>query len=93
MIALSLDALAEPFGAAFPNHIKIDVDSIEDKIVAGGSKVLADPRLRSVMIELHRDIDGRDKRADAITARMTAHGFHVAEKEGVGEVNTVFRRG
>ena len=93
MIALSLDALAGPFGAAFPQHIKIDVDSIEDKIVAGGGKVLANPRLRSVMIELHRDIDGRDARADAIVARMAAHGFQVAEGEGVGEINYVFRRG
>ena len=92
MIALSLDALAGPFGAAFPQHIKIDVDSIEDRIVAGGSKVLGDPRLRSVMIELHRDIDGRDARADAIVARMTAHGFQIAEGEGVGEINYVFRR-
>jgi FkbM family methyltransferase len=92
MVALSLDALAGPFGAAFPNHIKIDVDSIEEKIVAGGAKTLADPRLRSVIIELHRDIDGRDARADTIVARLNAHGFHVAEGEGVGEINYVFRR-
>jgi FkbM family methyltransferase len=92
MIALSLDALAGPFGAPFPNHIKIDVDSIEDKIVAGGGTVLGDARLRSLMIELHRDIDGRDARSDAIVARMAAHGFHIAEGEGVGEINYVFRR-
>lgn len=92
VIALSLDALAGVFGAAFPQHLKIDVDSIEERILAGGAHTLGDPRLRSVMIEVHRDI-GRHARADNILARMTAHGFRVVAEEGVGDLNYVFRRG
>jgi FkbM family methyltransferase len=51
-LALSIDSLCNLLSAPFPTHIKIDVDSIEDSIVAGGVGVLADPRLRAVLVEV-----------------------------------------
>ena len=60
MMGYSLDDFVARFQPAFPNHLKIDVDGIEAKIVAGGKQVLADPRLRSVSIELD------EKRSDEL---------------------------
>ena len=49
-----------------PNYLKIDVDGIEDLIIAGAAHTLADPRLRSVMVEL--SLDQPDKVASVTTA-------------------------
>jgi len=52
MVGFSVDDFIEYFKPSFPNHIKLDVDGIEDKIVKGAKKTLADKRLISVLIEL-----------------------------------------
>jgi FkbM family methyltransferase len=51
-VAYSLDDLAKATVLPFPTHMKIDVDGLERDIVLGGGTVLADHRLRSVVIEL-----------------------------------------
>jgi FkbM family methyltransferase len=71
-IGMSIDDFVERFAPPFPNHLKIDVDSIEGKIVAGAAKTLADPRMKSVSIELD------DNKADEIaqvTANLQRAGF------------------
>ena len=58
MIGISIDEFIEMFSPAFPNHIKIDVDGIEDKIIEGASNTLSDSRIKSVLVELDtNDID------------------------------------
>jgi FkbM family methyltransferase len=52
MLGFSLDEFMELFHPPFPNHIKIDVDSIEDRIMEGGRKTMSDPRMRSLLIEI-----------------------------------------
>ena len=52
MMALSLDDLTGRFSLTFPNHIKIDVDGIEELIIDGARNTLADPRLGSVLVEI-----------------------------------------
>jgi FkbM family methyltransferase len=54
-IGFTIDEFIEQFDPPFPNHLKIDVDGIEDRIVAGARNTLADPRLRSISIELEAD--------------------------------------
>ena len=58
VMGVSLDDLVTRFSLSFPNHIKIDVDGIEDLVIKGGENTLADSRLRSVLVEiyLYRDI-------------------------------------
>ncbi len=51
-IGYSIDAFVSQNSEIFPNHIKIDVDGIEDKILAGGTNTLKDDRLKSVLIEI-----------------------------------------
>jgi FkbM family methyltransferase len=54
-IGFRIDEFIAQFNPPFPNHLKIDVDGIEDKIVAGARRTLADPRMRSLSIELEAD--------------------------------------
>jgi FkbM family methyltransferase len=53
VLCASLDWLAEHLGLPFPTHIKIDVDGLEDKVVAGMVGILRDQRLKSVLVEVH----------------------------------------
>lgn len=55
MIGYSIDEFVERFTPEFPNHVKLDVDGIEDKIVAGAGKTLRDPRLKTLSIELNAE--------------------------------------
>ena len=65
VMAVSLDDLTGRFSLPFPNHLKIDVDGLEDRIVAGAGQTLVDPRLRSVLIEvyMHQDVAARIEQA------------------------------
>jgi FkbM family methyltransferase len=51
-IGFTIDDFVAKFDPPFPNHLKIDVDGIEEQIVTGAKNTLADPRLRSISIEL-----------------------------------------
>jgi len=52
MLGYSVDEFIDKFNPIFPNHIKIDVDGIENKIITGAEKTINDPRLKSLLIEL-----------------------------------------
>ena len=52
MVGFAIDDFVESFDPKFPTHIKIDVDGIENKIVEGGRKTIADSRLKSMLVEL-----------------------------------------
>ncbi len=93
-MAVSLDDLTGRFGLPFPNHVKIDVDGIEDKIVAGASRTLEDPRLKTVLIEVYMFEDMARK----IEAAFFSRGFSLANAgpvdytEGIVQ-NLIFKRG
>lgn len=72
MLGLSIDSFVRTFAPPFPNHLKIDVDGIEDRIVAGATATLADPRLKSLSIELD---EGRPDYTGAVVARIEAAGL------------------
>lgn len=61
-------------GGSFPNHIKIDVDGNEHKVFEGMKNVLADPRLRTLCVEL---VPGGKTSPGEIQQVMTSHGFRV----------------
>lgn len=62
-MGVSLDDLTGRFALPFPNHIKIDVDGTEERIVQGAGHTLADPRLKSVLVEvfMYQDVAPRIK--------------------------------
>lgn len=51
-VGFTLDELIYKFGLPVPNHIKIDVDGIEDAIISGAVRTLNDKKLISVQIEI-----------------------------------------
>ncbi|MBI5631803.1 MAG: FkbM family methyltransferase [Elusimicrobia bacterium] len=76
ILSYSLDGFLEAFPVPFPNYIKLDVDGLESKIVAGAQKTLADPRLRSLLIEINEALP-KDL---AIVETLRGLGF-LAEKK------------
>jgi len=97
-IGVSLDRLVGAWGLQPPNHLKIDVDGIEPKIILGAKELLKDKRLRSVLIEINTNLDehwgiidtmlesGFDYSQDQVTRAQRQDGPF----KGVG--NYVFRR-
>lgn len=61
MIGVSLDDMVYTFGLPCPTHIKVDVDGIEEDIVAGADRLLTDARLSTVLIEvyMHKQVSDR----------------------------------
>jgi hypothetical protein len=54
-----------------PHHIKIDVDGLEYRVLAGCRKTLEDPRLKTVLVE----VDFRGDHASVIIDMMTGLGW------------------
>lgn len=88
-MGMSLDSFVFDFNQPFPNHIKIDVDGIEYKIINGMEKILQDKRLKSMAIELNNKL----KTDVEIIEKLEKIGFkmtHSKIKEGI--VNNFFIR-
>lgn len=68
VVATSLDSLVYTLGCACPNHIKIDVDGTEYRIVAGMARVLRDPQLRSLVVERNSTRPGNEHTLETIEA-------------------------
>jgi FkbM family methyltransferase len=81
-----------------PTHIKIDVDGIEHKVLAGCRRTLEDARVKSVLVEINTNLPEHRR----IIAEMEALGFSYSvgqvassmRQEGPfkGVANHVFRR-
>lgn len=77
MFGVSIDAFVRMSGAAVPNHIKIDVDGAELKIIQGAEATLQDTRLKSISIELDEtDTD----QVDTVTRLLGDGGLTLALK-------------
>jgi FkbM family methyltransferase len=97
-IATTIDELVAAEAMPVPAHVKIDVDGLEHKIIAGAARTLADRRVRSVLMELNTALDehwevvdtllalGFDYSRDQVARSVRAEGSF----KGVG--NYVFRR-
>ena len=90
MLGFSIDGFRRLFGVPAPNYLKIDVDSIEERILEGGRETLQDPALRSVLIELEAADTQRNER---LTKALEAAGFRLwlrGEYNQGGVVNAIF---
>lgn len=70
MIGFTIDDFIDRFSPPFPNYLKVDVDSIEDKIIAGATKTIRNDQLKSVLIEL--DTEEKDYCKRVISALENA---------------------
>lgn len=66
VIGARLDTLVDQYELPFPNHIKIDVDGNEHKVIEGIGKMLLDPRLRTIAIEVHMSLQVHRELIDII---------------------------
>jgi FkbM family methyltransferase len=92
VIGFSIDDFRQQFGLPAPNYLKIDVDSIEERILEGGRQTLRDPELRSVLIELEAEETMRTVR---LIEALEAAGFCLArrgERNQGGVINGIFER-
>lgn len=72
IFASTLDQLCFERGFPIPQHIKIDVDGLEDRILEGAQKVLTHSEFRSLLIE----ISGYDNTESVAIERLAALGLH-----------------
>lgn len=78
MMAYDIDSFIEDFQVDVPSHIKIDVDGLELSIIKGARKTLANPKLRSVSIEL---IESDNMQVGEVTSILNAAGLHFIHKK------------
>lgn len=84
MIGFSVDEFIESFSPAFPNHIKLDVDGLEGKILEGASVTLEDRRIKSILVE----IDEGDVPAQKFVRRFLADkGFSLSHRDHSKELD------
>lgn len=76
MFSYSIDELIEKYKFEVPNYIKIDVDSIEDKIVYGANKTLSNENVKGVLLEL----DETEDRTKTIIDFLSERGLNLKEK-------------
>ena len=76
VFSYTMDDLIKSFKIAGPNHIKMDVDGIEFKILKGATQTLRNPSLKSVIIEL----DEGDSEAQTTVGFLKQHGLEYRSK-------------
>jgi FkbM family methyltransferase len=76
-LGYSLDEFVLAYNPPFPNHIKIDVDGIEAKIIWGALQILPDARLQSIAIELEED---RLSEVEYVQRTLVDNGFKLVWK-------------
>lgn len=97
-VAAGLDFLVAQNWLPVPHHIKIDVDGIEPRVIAGARNTLNDPRLKSLLIEINGNLDEHwaivdillDAGFDYSRAQVEQSVRRDGPFQGVG--NYVFRR-
>ena len=55
VLAVSLDLLVSEYSFPVPSYVKIDVDGHETEILQGMLMTLADPKLKSILVEFNND--------------------------------------
>lgn len=94
----SLDELIQNYSVPIPQHIKIDVDGIEHKVINGALRTLANPKLRSVLVEInthlpaHRQIIDLMKENDFFYTKEQADANMRKEGRFQGVGNFIFYR-
>lgn len=83
MIGFSIDGLIEQYDCLFPNHIKIDVDGIEEKIIEGAAQTLEDRRLKSVLVERQAH---KPAEAELMHSRLRDAGFALTLDAGANAI-------
>lgn len=77
MLGMSLDDFIYKWGGEIPNHIKIDVDGNEYKIIDGMEKVFNEAKLKSIMVEISLQVE----KDGALKEKILSKGFTLLNDE------------
>jgi len=90
VLTYKLDDFLKQFGINLPNHIKIDTDGSELKILRGASNVLAHSELRSILLEANEELSDRDE----IVKYLENFSFYIESKHdhGGGIANYILKK-
>jgi len=86
-IGFSIDDFILHFDVPFPNHLKIDIDGIQEKVVLGARNTLRDPRLKTIMIELQPNKFQMNKNANDIILQELENAKFTCVKIAPGTPN------
>jgi FkbM family methyltransferase len=89
-LGFSVDDFVRLFDPPLPTHVKLDVDSIEDRILAGAAGLLAGSSVVSLMVEVEGEADA--PRTKRIVGLLADHGFAAQKPFRDFCRNTEFRR-
>ena len=78
MMGFTIDGFISLFKQEVPEHIKIDVDGIEDKIIQGMRETIKDKKLKTVLIEINHQ---SDKQYSEIINFFSENGFVLNKHE------------
>ncbi len=70
-IGYRLDCLIRDFDLPLPNHVKIDVDGNEQKVIDGFGEIFNDKRLKSLMVEVNIENEAQYN----LTELILSYGF------------------
>ena len=87
-LSFSVDDFCNQFDVSPPNYLKVDVDGVEEQIIKGAAKSLADRRIRSILVELQV---GQPEVRERVSAFLKTYGFEASPLEGDDE-NVLFNR-
>ncbi|WP_029214903.1 FkbM family methyltransferase [Kallotenue papyrolyticum] len=92
LLSYRLDDLLEQFKLETPNHIKLDVDGGELSVLRGAERTLAQPHLRSLLVE----IDETQPAAQQLIAYLRSKEFSIESRHArpghVAVANYIFTR-
>ena len=97
-VAFRLDDLVFNCGIPVPNHIKIDVDGIESKVVTGAEQTLRERAVKSLLIEVNPGLADHREMVESLHKLGFRHDpaqvERAARKEGPfkGVAEYIFRR-
>lgn len=78
MVGYDIDHFVQDFKFPLPDHIKIDVDGIEEPIIKGGLHTLSQAKIKSISVEL---IDSDQQQVLNVTNMLKDAGFRFVHKK------------
>ncbi|MEK9673151.1 MAG: FkbM family methyltransferase [Rhodospirillaceae bacterium] len=87
-LAFRAERLVDDLGFPAPNHVKIDVDSIEKQIIEGALPLLSRSEVKSLLIEIAPD----DREIPALLAKAGLEEWRRGQTRADTDVNVIFRR-
>jgi FkbM family methyltransferase len=78
--SVPLDQLVSSGAVPVPDHIKLDVDGFEHKVIMGARETLSNPKVQSILVELNTHLE---EHRSAI-ALLESLGFHYDPRQAEG---------